>query len=77
MVATIAGLDTIAPAADGNNGVAAAVPTSARASSTCASNAHVGQRAGSTQGVPPGRTPYAQVCVRVAPRPVGSVLETG
>eukprot|EP00969_Alexandrium_andersonii_P179783 7946139-Alexandrium_andersonii.AAC.1 len=28
-------------------------------------------------GVPPGRTPHSQVCVRVAPRPVGSVLDTG
>eukprot|EP00969_Alexandrium_andersonii_P156457 6917132-Alexandrium_andersonii.AAC.1 len=68
----MAGFDATAPGADGNNGVAAAVLTSAQTSSTCASKAHEGQRAGSTQGAPPGRIPHTQVRARVAPRPVGS-----
>eukprot|EP00969_Alexandrium_andersonii_P330844 14623104-Alexandrium_andersonii.AAC.1 len=68
----MAGFDTTAPDADGNNGVAVAALTSAQTGSTCASNAHVGQRAGSMQGVPPGRIPHTQVCMRVAPRPMGS-----
>eukprot|EP00969_Alexandrium_andersonii_P144373 6384267-Alexandrium_andersonii.AAC.1 len=56
MVAATAGFDTTAPAADGNSGVAAAVFTSAHTSSTCASSAHVGQRAGPTHGAPPGKS---------------------
>eukprot|EP00969_Alexandrium_andersonii_P354711 15442790-Alexandrium_andersonii.AAC.1 len=77
MVATAAALDTTAPEAVGKRGVEADACSEANTSSTCSRTVQAGQSAAASTGEAPGRRPHTHVRARLAPRPLGSVLETG
>eukprot|EP00969_Alexandrium_andersonii_P019288 842205-Alexandrium_andersonii.AAC.1 len=77
IVAAAAALETTAPEVVGKSGVAGDAGSKAHANSTCRSTAHAGQSASARTGDPPGSLPQTIARVRLAPRPLESVLATG